>query len=290
MVTQINKLLQKQYPQNFIVRKPVFGTIVYGLFIFLFLILYQPLGIRASGSFNLLVTIFIYQLISSGFILIIAIFLKHTNCFSKDKEWTFVKELKSVIIILAGTGISIYFIGFLMEEPVNRWNMSTFLDSVFRAVLIGIIPLLFFTLSNVRHLYATDVVQEFKSDSGFSDSEMKEDLIHIISQLKKEELKFYPSQLIYAESEGNYVVFHLYNSDKPIKIIIRNSISNIEQQLSDVPFLARTHRAFIVNVKKVTSQKGNSLGYRLKFEGINEEIPVSRQNTQKFDELISQFR
>jgi DNA-binding LytR/AlgR family response regulator len=52
----------------------------------------------------------------------------------------------------------------------------------------------------------------------------------------------------------------------------------------------RTHRAFIVNVKKVSSKKGNSLGYQLKFNGVDEGIPVSRQNVRRFDELIRQFR
>ncbi len=290
MLKQISKLLHKSYPQNFIVRKPVYGTIFYGLFIFLFLILYKPLNVRASLNNNLIVTMFMYQLFTSVLVFASAIIIKRTSCFSKDKRWTFSKELKSVFIILAVSGISIYFLGFLFEEPANRWNFSTFFDAFFRAILIGIIPLMFLTLSNVRHLYVTEVVQEFKTDGHIPHQETQEDQIHIISQLKKEELNFYPHQFIYAESEGNYVVFHLHESEKQKKVVIRNSISNIEQQLSGIPFLTRTHRAFIVNLKKVISKKGNSLGYRLKFSGTDDEIPVSRQNTQTFDALIRQFR
>jgi DNA-binding LytR/AlgR family response regulator len=73
------------------------------------------------------------------------------------------------------------------------------------------------------------------------------------------------------------------------KKIIRNSINNIAEQLSIVPYFIRTHRGFIVNVKQVISQKGNTLGYRLKLDGVEEIIPVSRQNTREFDQLMRQY-
>jgi DNA-binding LytR/AlgR family response regulator len=113
-----------------------------------------------------------------------------------------------------------------------------------------------------------------------------EELIHIESKLKKEELSFFPSQFIYAESDGNYVTFHLDIQGKTREVMIRNSISNIEQQLSGLPFCIRTHRAFIINTGKVTSRRGNTLGYRLKLAGADEEIPVSRQNIKSFDDLL----
>ena len=290
MVKQIKELLQKQYPQNFIVRKPVIGTLLFSLFLFIFMVIYKPLGVRPSHNFSLIVTMFIYNIMATVPVIGLALILKKTNCFSKNKGWTFLKELETIIIVLLGFGICIYFLGFVMEEPSNRWNWPTFFDAVSRVMLIGIVPFLFLTLVNLRYLYTEVTEQKFKTAAGSVKNESDEQLIEINSQLKKEELKFYPGQLLYAESEGNYVVFHLLDSDKPRKVMIRNSISNIEQQLTSIPYFFRIHRAFIVNVKKVSSKKGNSLGYRLKLTGINEEIPVSRQNTQKFDELIRQFR
>ena len=114
-----------------------------------------------------------------------------------------------------------------------------------------------------------------------------ENKIQIRSKLKKDELIFYPSQLIYAESDGNYMVFHLLVNDKLTKKMIRNSMSDVERQLSDFPEFFRTHRAFMVNLKKVTAKKGNSSGYQLKLSDTDFEIPVSRQNTKSFDENFS---
>jgi DNA-binding LytR/AlgR family response regulator len=109
-----------------------------------------------------------------------------------------------------------------------------------------------------------------------------ETYIRIESQLKKEELGFYPSQFIYAESESNYVIFYFLQDNIVQKEIIRNTISNVEEQLSHIPWFVRTHRAFIVNLKKVEQAKGNSLGFRIKLTGIDSEIPVSRSNTNDF--------
>jgi DNA-binding LytR/AlgR family response regulator len=73
------------------------------------------------------------------------------------------------------------------------------------------------------------------------------------------------------------------------KEIIRNSINNIEQQLSGIPYFLRIHRAFIVNLKKVRSKQGNTLGYLIKLAGPEFKIPVSRKNTRIFNELSALY-
>ena len=54
--------------------------------------------------------------------------------------------------------------------------------------------------------------------------------------------------------------------------------------------MLRTHRAFIVNLKKVRSKKGNALGYKLGVSGYEEKIPVSRSRIKKCDEALARFR
>jgi DNA-binding LytR/AlgR family response regulator len=121
------------------------------------------------------------------------------------------------------------------------------------------------------------------------ENQPSEDLIQISSQLKKEELSFYPSQFLYAESDGNYVVFYLSINNLVKKEIIRNSINSIEQQLSGIPYFLRIHRAFIVNLKKVRSKQGNTLGYMIKLSETEIKIPVSRKNTKDFNKLSALY-
>jgi hypothetical protein len=289
-MTRILKILNKNYPQNFIIEKPFTGTLIFIAFCYAFMVLYKPLNTHQVRSFSYEITMAIYNGILFVPVFLVIKLLKKLSFFSNPDEWTIIKEILSIVFILLGNGISIYFIGFLMEVPGERWNLPTFFNSCIISFLIGIIPLMFFTATNYRHLFVADIVKNFKHDSNTSFSPQSESLIEINSQLKKEELSFYPEQLIFAESDGNYVVFYL-NVDMHIrKKTIRNSIGNIEQQLSSIPYYMRTHRAFIVNVKQVASQKGNILSYRLKFNGIDTVIPVSRQKTREFDQLLKQYR
>jgi hypothetical protein len=215
--------------------------------------------------------------------------LKRIKFFSDPDEWTVLKEVLSVVISLLGMGVAVYFSGFLLEPPIERWNLSTFFDSLLSAFLIFVVPLSFFSIINYRYLLVSDIIKQYNTEADYRSSGESEELIRIESQLKKEELDFYPGQFLYAESDGNYTAFYLKLENQIRRKIIRNSISNIEQQLSSIPFLFRTHRAFIVNLKMIDSQKGNTLGYRLKLSGVDNEIPVSRQKTRDFDEIMNRY-
>ena len=290
MVFLISKWLNKRYPQNYIIKNPLIGSLVFLGFCILFLIIYKPLQTHESRFFSYNLTVAVY----CSFVMIplygLLTILKKIKFFSDPEDWTVLKELLSVVISLTGMGVAVYFAGFLLEPPDQRWNLTTFFDSLLTAFLIFVVPLSFFSIINYRYLLVSDIIKQYNtSEALLRSSGVSEELIRIESQLKKEELSFYPDQFIYAESDGNYTAFHLKLEDQIKRKIIRNSISNIEQQLSVIPFLFRTHRAYIVNVRAVSSQRGNTLGYRLKLIGTDKEIPVSRQKTRDFDQIMKQY-
>ena len=289
MALRINKIFKERYPQNFLIKRPIIGTLVFLICIFTFIIIYQPLHVHNARSFSFHFTILLYCLIFSTTIFVLTLILKKIRFFADHETWTFFKELLFDIIILFGISISAYFAGFVIEEPSSRWNLTTFLDSFQRASFLGIIPIFLFTLLNIRYLFNPLIFQNY-TPSFEENKEETETLINITSKAKKEELSFYTDQFIYAESRGNYIVFHLFVKNKPHEVIIRNSISNIEQQFTKIPWFMRVHRAYIVNLKKVESKSGNTLGYRLKLAGDSDTVPVSRQNISKFDQLIELYQ
>ncbi len=289
MINQIYKWLNRKYPQNYIIKKPYTGIIILSLTNFGFMALYKPLNAHEANPFSFEITMAIYSLLSAIFVLIFVKILKTFNFFSSNKDWTFLKELAAITIILLGMGITIYFIGFFIEAPTARWNWPTFLDSCKNAFLIGILPFTFFTVINYRFLLSPGEWINEEINATNSIKKISEEIINISSKLKKEELNFYPSQFVYAASDGNYVDFYLEQNDQIIKETIRNSIGSIEQQLSEIPYFIKTHRAFIVNLKKVQKKQGNTLGYHLILEGTKLEIPVSRQKIQIFNQRLEQF-
>jgi len=290
MKRQIYNWLGTRYPQNFILKNPFTGTIIIALFVFGFTALYKPFNTHPARAWSFEATMALYSLLSGVLIFVSIKILKTIKGLSNSDDWTIGKEILSVFIVLFVLGIAIYLFGFIIESSAPRWNIPTFLNSFVAALLTGIIPLAFFSSVNYRYLFPERINHnEGHIPATGLEPQTPEDLIQINSQLKKEELSFYPSQLLYAESDGNYVVFYLTMNGVVKKEIIRNSIYNIEQQLSGIPYFLRIHRAFIVNLKKVRSKQGNTLGYVIKLAETELKIPVSRKNTRIFNKLSAQY-
>ena len=287
----VDKLTKTYYPQNYIIRYPLAGTIIISLFFFVFAILYKPMGFHPAKALSYALTMAVYSFLPGASIIISVKVIKSFRSFSDSKEWTILKEVVSVLLILFGIGIAVYFLGFFFESSGNRWTISTFLDSCKYALMIGILPFTFFTALNYRYLLSSGVNQyEEIPETGEMETQTNEEPVQINSRLKKEELSFYPGEFLYAESDGNYVVFYLFKNNQIKKEVIRNSINNIEQQMSAVPYFMRTHRAFIVNLKKIRSRQGNSLGYLIKLTDTEFKIPVSRNRIDLFNNLFPKYQ
>ena len=92
----------------------------------------------------------------------------------------------------------------------------------------------------------------------------KEDSIFVRSDRKMVKVNF--RDINYIESLGDYIKIHL---DEQRTLITRESISNIEARLPKEDFI-RTHRSFIVSMKKIESFTSELIGIG------SVEIPISR--------------
>lgn len=283
------KFLNNLFPRNYVLKSPLTGALVIAVMLFFFVIIYKPFNPNINNTFGYIGTIAVYCIISAVSIFILAKLVQKINRFSKEKKWTIGKEITSMLLILLGLGVIIYFMGFLIEPPADRWNFATFLNSCKYAFLIGLLPIGFFSAINFSYLVSKSV---HFHETSFTDPAVvntQQEKIQIKSKLKKEKLSFFPDQLLYAESDGNYVNFYISHSEGVKKGIIRNSMNNIQEQLSTIPYFIRVHRAYIVNLNKIRSKQGNTSGYKLLIENTTKKIPVSRQNTEVFDKKISHY-
>lgn len=278
----VKEILHARFPANLIIRRPGLGGWLIGLFCFLFLWLYRPLGAQPSKAFGFEMTMALYSVVVVLLIWGGISLLKKLPYFSEPVRWTLLKELMAIVYILLFLGMGVYLAGFFIEDgSIDRWNLPTFLDSLKQAVLIGLLPFGFLLLKNVPYLLPgqrAETTDEIAEAAVADDPE-----VHINSSLKKEHLSFRLGDFLYAEAEGNYVAFHLFENQRLVKKLIRNSISNIEWQLSGHPDCFRSHRAFIVNLQKVTQRHGNASGYRLSLKGTDVQVPVSRQKARDFE-------
>ena len=127
---------------------------------------------------------------------------KNTSLFLRHRRMDAFQRIVFYHRCIAGVGIGIYFFAFVIEPRAPCWNIATLWDSCKNAFLVGILPFSFFTITNLHHLPGrkTSIY-----DSGSEDDETPtlERGIEIKSKLKKETLSFYPSEFLYAESDGN---------------------------------------------------------------------------------------
>jgi len=111
----------------------------------------------------------------------------------------------------------------------------------------------------------------------------------ITSENKNQKIEIPASNLICIESEGNYVNTWFLEEGKIIRLLIRNTIKNIETQIMGAGNLFKCHRAYIVNLSYVEKVTGNSQGYRLLIKHLDKEVPVARNYSKSFREVISKI-
>jgi hypothetical protein len=281
--------LKKEIPQNFLIRKPLAAFVAITVFGFLFMLIYTPFDSRQEDP------LYIWKLIAYGLFVGAAGFLATAGIINpyirkKDNFWSIGKELLSFAVILIAMGLTIYFAAFLLEPAADRWNLPTFLDSFKYAVFICFLPYVFFSMMHAPFWFSALPVQEEFFKRLPIEKLQDEPKVNISSKLKKESLEFSLAELLCVCSEGNYVTFYLSQDGKLQKKIIRNSMNEIEEQLNTYACLFRVHRAFLVNLKKISHKKGNTLGYRLRLNGLDLEIPVSRNKVKEFEEKFAEFR
>ena len=243
------------------------------------MMLFRPLNPNDDKIFGYEGAMAIYSLLMGLSHLGLTVFLKSFKYFSNAGPWIFKKELIFILLDLLTFGLVVFFSGKFVEN-----NGSHFWTSMQNAALVGLVPMSVFSLINIRSLNV-----EFPIDPT-APAEKQEPAIRIRSRLKGEDFNLLPGELVYIESNGNYVNFHLENAGLTRKVTIRNTLNAVKLQLEDIPYLFRTHRAFIVNLQKVRSNKGNALGYKLGLSAYDEEIPVSRSKLKECDSALAQFR
>ena len=74
--------------------------------------------------------------------------------------------------------------------------------------------------------------------------------------------------------------------DEVKSVLLRNSLSNINEVLFEYDEFYHCHRSYIVNLSKIKSVMGNARGYQLFLDNITEVVPVSRNKIEAFNTIF----
>lgn len=108
-------------------------------------------------------------------------------------------------------------------------------------------------------------------------TEPKPDTKVILTGNTREQIEVEASSILFLTSESNYVkVLHIDANGKVQSKLIRQTMSNIEAQLSAYPGIIRCHRAFIVNLQHVRHVSSTPSGLQLLLDATTLPVPVSK--------------
>ncbi len=208
----------------------------------------------------------------------------------EEKNWKVYKELLWVCWMLFTIGLGNFLYTKLLFNYPDSYLMG-FLQFQLYTLAVGIFPTIVLTIINYnqqlrKNLELAGNINESMQDLDRNDPHTERD-IKISSDNQKESLQLPLDDVLFIQSEGNYILIY-YRKDQDIKrSILRNTLKNAEDELgSFFPPLFKTHRSYIVNLSLVKKIKGNSQGLQLYLPELEEFIPVSRAYIKKLRDTI----
>jgi len=253
-----------------------------GGFLVLFLLVFQPFGVNnmdptfhislefalAVGAFGLLVT----ALVAANEFLLRPLVLKQLT---RRKQvawlaWTF---------LLVATGV------FLLYNWFGNWHdfhWTSYLGFVRDVSLLISLPVSGFLLY-IRHEWLKSEYVQLRAIHLAGPATR---LVHFASDNGKDRVSVALDDLLYLESQDNYVAVNWLEGSSRRANLVRSTLKHLESALGE-PMLVRCHRSFVVNLARVRGCEGNRHGLKLSLEGAPQKVPVSRAYTDLILDKLS---
>lgn len=256
--------LNKPFPFITSFKQKLIISVCFGLFVYLFLIFFQPFGIDQITS-NKSTFLLGFSLITSMILIFnFTIFPLIFNNYFKENRWKIKKEITFILYSITAIAISNYlYYSILGYNSLFRINFYLF---VVMTISIGIFPViihvfiaeLYLNNKNQRNalVLSQKLVQKDQTiiDQLNSDSE---ELLNIKSDLKNERFEIGPQNIYFIKSEENYCRIYYEDAKGIQKIFLRVTLKNIETQLEKHSSFMRCHRSYIVNKNLISKISGN---------------------------------
>lgn len=278
MKNKLSKYLSQPAPVN---DKPWLSVLLCIVVVIFILAIFEPFSFRLNSlsQFWVLIGFALTTMIvtSVAFVLLPLIFKK----FYDPNKWTIGRSLLNnvFILIIMGVGVVCYDYFIVMNQLPQYFPMG-FLVDLFATLTIGIVPISIITIISQnntlkRNLNSSEEINQILSERVKSLSTNDDDFITLKGSIK-ESMSLKPEDIVYIESEGNYVNVYYKQDNKITHRLLRSTIKQMEESLQNYPMLIRCHRAFVVNTNYISDTRGNAQGYQLTLYDVSQEIPVSR--------------
>lgn len=247
------------------------------LFIYLFLIFFQPFGVNNYNP-----TEHISLELASGLLIIIpTLFI--TICFNEfiirprfilnNTSWVYISWVFYFFISVGTASFLLYNI----LGNFHDFSFSSYFSHVIEISSVLVFPffitILFFSYQNMIKNYAESLTI---SNSLINPN----DVILIKGDYKNNQIALPQNAIICMQSEDNYLELTYLENEKVKKYLIRSTLGKMDEILNSELFI-RCNRSIIINLFHLESIKKVSSGLFVKLKSIDNPIKVSKANTQK---------
>lgn len=263
---------------------------VIGLFVGLFLLIFQPFGINLWDTPNKALKVIGFGAVT--FVITAINFVIWPRLFPKlfaEQTWTIGREILFVTtnVLLIAIANRLYLSGLL--EPKEESGLN-WLNMIVVTFLIAVFPVTGLVLLNyIRelkkysraaadlpiHNSVTDNLPTMNTVVAVA-SELPDSTVTLVADNEKDKLVLPIESLVFIESSDNYCTVVYLKNEQPAKPLLRSSLSRLEKQIAQ-PHIVRCHRSYVVNLNRVERVTGNAQGYKLHLLGGQFQLPVARQ-------------
>ncbi|MBI9053716.1 MAG: LytTR family transcriptional regulator [Bacteroidales bacterium] len=257
------------------------------VFVTLFLIVFQPFGINLFKSDHKLLILSGYGLVT--FFTLIFDLILIENIFSRsfnDQNWKIWKEFTWLIWVIFSIGIGNALFSFYIFDNFH-FSLKTFISFEIITLIVGVIPITILIITKQKFLLKKHLTSSNNLNKNILIDKIKSDqkqIIRFYADNEKDFIEFDINNFAFIESSGNYVEIHFFEENTLIKKTFRSTLKRALSFFDDNQKIIQCHRAYIVNINRIISSKGNSQGLKLSLENCEQEIPVSRGFVDRFRE------
>lgn len=259
-------------------------ALVFGGFVALFLIVFEPFQISTYGK-GWQVFALGFGSITFGVMFILNVIIpQFFYQFFENENWMLWKEVfYSLLNVLTIGAVNSAFFLFMIS---GEFNWSIYFRFQFYTLCVGLLPIFVITLLRERYDYAkyakTSAWLNKQRNGIRNKSKDIQTVITLTSKNKNENINIKIDNLLFIRSMDNYLEIHTKNE----KYIIRNTLKQLEEDFKKYHHLFRCHKSYLVNFNHVEEVKGNAQGYKLSLYFTDIKVPVSRKLNEEIKKRL----
>lgn len=294
MNLDIINILKQPFPFEKSPLRILIESAIVGLFVALFLLYFQPFGNEVFVKEGKSWILWGYGMVTFLVVFFNMFFLpKIFPSIFNEERWKVYSEICFDLFHIPTIWLGNSLYAFSTFASYQEFRIIHLFESMLITISIGIIPIFASILLIQNRLIfkyqeSTDALNRTINSGTKGKPEDRDDLhVSLSSESGKETFDLNLQNLLLIKSIDNYVEIYTENGDQAESVILRSSLKRIEENVNTWPFLFRCHRTYLVNIKKISRVSGNSQGYKLAFDKLDFNVPVSRNNTKAIQKLIN---